>query len=175
MKKSWLLLAVATLLWAAPGEARAPELPIVPKLDPVRYAGHWHEIASIPHWFERGCSLTTATYTLAADGRLHILNECLRDGKPYQARAVAWHTGIAHDGEFNVRFIWPFSSAYWVIALDPRYQWAMVGHPSRHYLWILSRKRHLDFGIYKQLIQKAVALGYDPAKIQLTPQPNSQN
>jgi apolipoprotein D and lipocalin family protein len=168
MKKIWMVLAAAALLWVAPTEAQNPNLPIVPQLDRARYVGRWYEVAYIPHWFERGCSNTTATYTLAADGRLNVLNECIRDGKAHQAHGVAWHTGQGRDGEFNVRFFWPFNAPYWVIALDPEYQWAMVGQPTRRCLWILSRKRHLNFTIYKSLIQKAVSLGYNPAQIQLT-------
>jgi apolipoprotein D and lipocalin family protein len=168
MKKIWGILSAALFLCVIAGEARAPALPIVPQLDPARYVGRWYEVAYIPHWFERGCSNTTATYSLTTDGRINILNECLRRGKIHQARAVAWHAGSGSDGEFSVRFFWPFNAPYWVIALDPEYQWAMVGQPSRRYLWILSRKRHLNFTIYKQLIQKAVSLGYNPAQIQLT-------
>ena len=164
MKKIWMVLAAAALLWVAPTEAQNPNLPIVPQLDRARYVGRWYEVAYIPHWFERGCSNTTATYTLAADGRLNVLNECIRDGKAHQAHGVAWHTGQGRDGEFNVRFFWPFNAPYWVIALDPEYQWAMVGQPSRHSLWILSRKRHLDFTIYKQLIQKADEAMYEAKK-----------
>jgi apolipoprotein D and lipocalin family protein len=175
MNKIWLVLAATALLWAAPGEARVPDLPIVPKLDPARYIGRWYEIAFIPHGFERGCSNMTETYTRAVDGRINVLNECLRDGKPQQTRAVAWHNGPGRNGEFNIRSVWPLNSPYWVIALDPQYQWAMVGHPSRRSLWILSRKRHLDFTIYKQLIHQAVSLGYDPAQIQQMSQSKQRN
>ena len=151
-------------------EARAPELSVVREVDPALYLGHWYEIALIPHWFERGCSDTTATYASRPDGRIDVLNECLRDGKPHQAKAVAWHVGQGRNGKFKVQFFWPFSGPYWVIAVDPDYQWAVVGHPSRRYFWILSRKATLAPTLYNQLVQQAVALGYDPSQIQQTPQ-----
>ena len=145
---------------------------VVPDVDPQRYVGLWYEIAFIPHWFEKGCSNTTATYEARSDGRIDVLNQCLRDGKPHKARAVAWHVGDGKDGKFKVRFFWPFSGKYWVIALDPNYQWAMVGHPSRRYLWILSRHPTLDPVIYDRLLRQAVAVGYDPARIRRTIQRN---
>jgi apolipoprotein D and lipocalin family protein len=144
-------------------------LKVVPDVDPQKYVGQWYEIALIPHWFERGCSDTTATYSLRSDGRIDVLNQCLRHRKPHQARAVAWHAGEGRDGKFKVRFFWPFSGHYWVIALDPDYQWAMVGHPSRRYFWILSRTPTLDPALYNRLIAQAAALGFDPARIQRTP------
>jgi apolipoprotein D and lipocalin family protein len=168
MKKIWPGMMLGLLCVAA--EAHAPELPVVSHVDAGRYMGRWYEIGFIPHWFERGCFDTTATYAARSDSRIDVANECLRDGKPHRATAQAWHNGPGSDGKFKVRFFWPFTAPYWVIALDPDYQWAMVGHPSRHYLWILSRTPHLDRKIYDTLIQKAAALGYNTAEIQLTPQ-----
>jgi len=153
-----------------PAVAAQRDLPVASEVDPAKYAGTWYEIALIPHWFERGCSETTARYTIRPDGRIDVVNTCQRDGKPHQAKAVAWHNGPGQDGKFKVRFFWPFSGHYWVIALDSRYQWAMVGHPSRKYLWILSRKPTLDAAIYDRLLQQATQLGYSPQSIKRTPQ-----
>ena len=46
--------------------------------------------------------------------------------------------------KLKVWFFWPFKGDYWIIDLDPDYQWAVVGVPSRKYLWILSRTPTLD-------------------------------
>ena len=147
---------------------RAADLPVVADVDPVKYLGKWYEIALIPHWFERGCTNTTANYSQGKNGKIDVWNECIRDGKPHKATAVAWHAGEGRDGKFRVRFFWPFSGAYWVIALDPNYQWAVVGHPSRRYFWILSRTPTMDENLYASLIQKATQLGYDASRIQKT-------
>ncbi len=171
MNKTWFGIVVAAFLGTSlRAGAQVRDLPVIQDVDPARYLGHWHEIALIPHWFERGCSDTTATYSLAADGRIRVLNACLRDGKLHRANAVAWHVGSARDGKFKVQFFWPFSGHYWVIALDPDYQWAVVGHPSRRYFWILSRRPTMAPTLYNQLVQQAVALGYDSSQIQLTTQ-----
>ena len=50
---------------------------------------------------------------------------------------------------------------YWVVALDPDYQWAVVGDPDREYLWILSREPAMDAGLFEQLKARAEAMGYD--------------
>jgi apolipoprotein D and lipocalin family protein len=41
-----------------------PELRTVPHVDIERYVGTWYEIASFPQRFQRGCTGTTATYTI---------------------------------------------------------------------------------------------------------------
>lgn len=165
-----LLLLIALLCAAYSVPAAHADLPVVQDVDPVRYLGRWYEIAFIPHWFERGCSHTTANYSAGKEGRIDVVNECMREGKSHQATAVAWHTGPGRDGKFKVRFFWPFSGRYWVIALDPNYQWAMVGHPSRRYLWILSRQPTLSTEIYERLLRQAAEQGFDPTRIVKTEQ-----
>lgn len=59
---------------------------------------------------------------------------------------------------------------YWVIALDPDYQWAMVGAPDADYLWILSRTPRLDEGIRERLLARAAAMGYPVEEVVDSPQ-----
>ena len=55
-------------------------------------------------------------------------------------------------------FVW---GDYWIIALDPDYQWSLVGAPSREYLWILARKPTLETSQVQRLLEKAKALNFD--------------
>ena len=48
---------------------------------------------------------------------------------------------------------------YWVLALDPDYQWALVGEPGRKYLWILSRLPEMERGRFEQLKATAESMG----------------
>ena len=43
------------------------------RVDLLRYLGTWHEIASFPQSFQRGCTATTATDTLRPDGDIDVL------------------------------------------------------------------------------------------------------
>jgi apolipoprotein D and lipocalin family protein len=70
-----------------------------------------------------------------------------------------------------VQFFWPFSGHYWIVALDPDYRWALVGHPDRTYLWILSRTPQMDAALYTSLVERARELGYDVSRLVRTPQP----
>ena len=54
----------------------------VPYVDITKYSGVWYEQAVIQFYFERGCSKTTATYSLNADGKsIRVDNSCVRNGK----------------------------------------------------------------------------------------------
>lgn len=152
--------------------AGGPPLRTVEQVDLARYAGTWYEIASFPTRFQRGCTATTATYALRDDGLVAVRNRCLRDGGESAIEGVAWPVDESH-ARLRVRFFWPFSGAYQVIALDPEYRWAMVGHPSRDYLWILSRTPRLDDAVYRALVAEAEAQGFEVARLVRTPQPDA--
>lgn len=178
-RRTALPALLAAALWAlpsGPGCAQRPPPPAVAHdVDLARYAGRWYEIASFPQWFQRGCVATRATYTLRADGRLDVVNECRDetfDGEIRRANGVAWPVDPeASLAKLKVQFIWPFSGDYWIIDLDPEYRFAAVGSPSRKYLWILSRTPTMDPGTYEALLRRVASKGYDLGRLRVTPQP----
>lgn len=163
-----LLTCLALVSISHPASAAAP-VTSVPEMELSRYAGHWYEIAHLPVSFQRQCvSDITATYALRADGTISVHNACRTgDGEQAIADGVA-RTVQDHPGRLQVRFVpgwlsWvPLVWAdYWVIALDPDYQWAVVGDPDREYLWILSREPAMDAALFARLKARAEAMGYD--------------
>jgi len=166
-------LAVVALLAGACASLgpRRPPLATVPSVDLQRYAGKWFEIAAYPHFFQRGCTGSTAEYAALPDGRISVTNRCVKNGESVTVRGVARVVPGSGNARLKVRIgPAPFAGDYWVIALDSRdYQWAVVGHPSRNYLWILARRPTLDPALYQRLLREIERLGYDPARIVKTP------
>jgi apolipoprotein D and lipocalin family protein len=78
--------------------------------------------------------------------------------------------GDPSNAKLEVEFFWPFRGAYWIIELDPDYQYAVVGHPSRAYLWILARRPTMDDALYKELLRRVALHGYDLTPIERTVQ-----
>lgn len=149
-------------------------LATVPYVDLNRYLGTWYEIASYPAWFQRGCTGTTAEYAQLPDGRIRVINRCFKnslDGPLKESTGKAEVVDKHANARLKVWFFWPFKGDYWIIDLDPDYRWAVVGVPSRKYLWILSRTPTLDDAIYQGIIGRLRGQGYDPARLQRTPQP----
>jgi apolipoprotein D and lipocalin family protein len=71
----------------------------------------------------------------------------------------------------KVQFFWPFRGDYVIIDLDEKkYRYAVVGHPSRDYLWILSRTPQMDDGTYREILSKISKQGYDLNRIKEYPQ-----
>ncbi|MCC7441148.1 MAG: lipocalin family protein [Bdellovibrionales bacterium] len=170
-----LLLAPALLAVPPALASEPPELQVVPRLDPSRYAGTWYEIASFPQNFQRGCVATKAEYRLRPDGDIDVRNSCRRDrldGELREAHGKAWITDPTTNAKLRVRFFWPFSGKYWVIELGEEYEYAVVGHPNRDYLWILSRTPQLPEETYERLLQRLEDVHhYDLTRLKKTLQP----
>jgi apolipoprotein D and lipocalin family protein len=65
-----------------------------------------------------------------------------------------------------VTFFWPFFGDYWIIDLGPNYEYAVIGEPSRKYLWILSRTPKVDDALYAELTSRLAGKGYDESKLE---------
>jgi len=148
-----------------------PELPVVPHVDLTRYLGKWYEVASFPQSFQKGCTATTATYTLRPDGTIGVLNECRLerpDGELKRAEGYAKIDDPVSNAKLRVTFFWPFFGDYWILELGPDYSYSVVGHPSRDYLWILSRRPQLPQATMDGILRRVRALGFDTARLQYT-------
>ncbi len=169
----WLLLAAASTALLGGCGGKHPHLPTVERVDLDRYLGTWYEIARYPAPFQEGCVATSATYSLRDGGGIRVLNRCLVerfDGELREAEGRAKIVDRDTNARLKVTFFWPFYGDYWVLDLGPDYEWALVGEPSRKYLWILSRSRQMDPAVYAAIVARLPALGYAPERL-LAPHP----
>jgi apolipoprotein D and lipocalin family protein len=75
------------------------------------------------------------------------------------------------NAKLKVRFFWPFSGDYWIVDLGSAYEYAVVGHPKRNYLWILSRSRQMDPAVYNEILECLKKQHYDVTQLNKTLQP----
>jgi apolipoprotein D and lipocalin family protein len=168
---AFALLALGGCLSSA--RQASPPLSVVPCVDLERYAGVWYEIARYPHRFQEGCVGSRATYALRDDGKISVLNECYEEsfsGKLRTAQGKAWVVDKETNAKLKVSFFWPFSGDYWIIDLGEDYEYAVVGHPTRKYLWILSRTKEMEESLYREILVRLREKGYDTSKLIRTPQ-----
>jgi apolipoprotein D and lipocalin family protein len=169
-----MLLCLAAMATAAVVSAEDPPLEVVRSVDLERYLGTWYEIASYPAWFQRGCTAVTAEYSRRDDGLIRVVNSCNQgslDGKLKQSTGRARVVEGSANAKLEVSFFWPIWGDYWIIDLDPEYRWAVVGVPSRKFLWILSRTRGMDESLFQEIAGRLQAKGYDPSRLNRTLQP----
>lgn len=153
----------------------AQPLDTVPHVDLNRYLGKWYEIASIPQYFQRQSVRDVSAEYAAADGNISVINRCITaNGETKIARGQARVVDKVSQAKLEVTFVKLFGwlyllgGDYWVIDLAEDYRYAVVGHPTLKYAWILAAKPQLSAtdlaGIESRLQQK----NYDTCSILTT-------
>jgi len=169
---AWSLLVLFSL--AGCSTMKTPPPHTVAHVDLDRYLGRWYVIANIPYFLENGKVASYDTYAKRPDGKMDNIFT-FRKGS-FDAPEQSWNgtarvTNLATNAEWKVGFIWPVTSTYLVLELDPDYRWAVVGTPGRGLLWILARERQLSAADYEHILGLIEQQGYDRTKIVPVPQP----
>lgn len=163
------ILAVFTSICLASCSTQQ-DLATVSNVDIAKYMGKWYEIASFPQRFQKGCSCTVAEYSLKGNGTVKVDNSCNVDGEKKQSIGTAKVVDKNTNAKLKVSFFWPFWGKYWIIDLADDYSYAVVGHPNREYLWILSRSADMNTELYDKIVARAKAKGFDITMLQKTVQ-----
>ena len=160
------------------GKIMTAELKVVPYVKLERYTGTWYEIARYPQRFQEGCVASKAVYELGQNGKIQVYNECRQgslEGPVKSVRGKAKVVDPATNAKLKVTFFWPFYGDYWIIDLGQNYEYAVVGHPSRKYLWVLSRTPEMEESVYRGIEERLEKQGYDTGRLMRTPQPGAKN
>ena len=165
MRKGVTFVFLLLIGWMALAD-QAPLL-AVESVDLERYMGRWFAIASIPTSFERQCAQgTTAEYQLMENGKVQVINTCYdTDGNVDIARGAAWLPNRVESSKLKVSFVkflggWWFGAPYWIIDLAADYSFAVVGHPSRTFGWVLCRTPAMPEEVLSGIIERLELQGY---------------
>jgi len=146
---------------------RAP-VRTVERVDLPRYMGDWYVIAEIPNFAEKHCVGSVESYALRADGGIDNWFSCRKKSFDAPLKRVTSATARIADPRTNaswhLRFLKVVSVDYFILDLDPDYQWAMIGHPSRSYGWIIARSKTLPEPLYQGILGRAQSQGYEPTR-----------
>ncbi|QKF76797.1 lipocalin family protein [Arcobacter defluvii] len=160
-----LILFCFTILLTA-CSSKNPPLQTVQKVELNKYLGTWYEIARYEHFFERNCKNVTANYSMMNEETIKVINRCTKIQTNEKKEAIGRAYAIDEtNSKLKVSFFRPFYGDYWVLMLDENYKYAVVGTPSREYLWILARDSKLDEKIKNEILQKLPSLEFDSSKL----------
>jgi apolipoprotein D and lipocalin family protein len=110
---------------------------------------------------------------LSDKGYVIVKNSCNKGsvtGELTTAEGKAFVVKNSGNAKLKVQFFWPFKGDYWIIDLANDYSYAVVGDPSKKYLWILSRTPQMTETTYQEILTRIAAMGYDLSKIVKTKQ-----
>ena len=171
----FLCFALLALLVAGCASGNKPAPASVANVDLDRYMGRWYVISNIPYFLEKHKVASYDTYARKVDGTL--VNKFTFRDKAFAAPEKTWE-GTAKiidpsNAIWKVSFIWPVSSTYRILALDPNYQWSVVSNGDADLIWVLSRERHLSPETYAAIVNDLRLRGLPADKLVTVPQPET--
>lgn len=160
-----------------------PALKTVGTCETTRFMGTWYVVGVKPTMFETTCSNAVEKYTLLdekAKNDIDIDFQYSQKEDPFdptnKVKSLPQKGWVQGDriksGDWKVSPFWPVKMPYPIIELDEKdYSYAVIGYPSRDYVWILSRTPTMKESLYKDIENKLVTNHqYDLAGMRKVPQ-----
>lgn len=150
-----------------------PPLDVAQSVELSRFQGAWYELAHLSRSTQVDCVGTKAYYKLVDAANLEVVHEChikTVDGPANVSRVTA----KVPDGAVPAKWTMSFGAHegdYWILEVGQNYEYAVVGHPSRRYLWVLSRTPKLDPTVMNGILERARDKQFPVDKLEYTPQP----
>jgi apolipoprotein D and lipocalin family protein len=166
--------AFLAFLLCCPHPAAAQSATPVSTLDANRFTGSWNEIARFPVRREKQCIGREIVLCAVGDkaNSLQLVTSCQVKSDQFNARNDKGKFDKRGTGALTLSRLLILHSRYWVLAIDPGYNWVLVGTPNHKSLWILSRLPTIPPDQLAEIKSKARAQGFDISKLIAIPQPN---
>ena len=157
--------------------SRQPDLTALDRrIEVERFMGDWYVLAFIPIDFlffsEADAHDAVESYRLDDEGGIDI-TYTFRDGSFDAEPTVMKQRGRVHDEalgtDWRVQLLWPFWATYLIAWLDDAYEHAIIGVPSRRYVWVLARSPRATDDKWSELIDRVAELGYDTDLLRRVP------
>ena len=144
-------------------------LPYPKEFDPAKYLGKWFEVARLPSPSQPGKALATAEYTLGKNNDEIVVKNTAYDNDGKSVQTIVGKAKILSGAppRFAVSFgpVLTEQANYYVLHVSKKYDVAVVGHPSRKSLWVLSRKPNLREKRLDRMIGIAKKAGFDTDRL----------
>lgn len=146
----------------------------VDHIDIKRFMGDWYVPYGRTSFLEKGAHNSLEQYKWNEDKkRIDIQFTYLKnsfEGKRVSIPQKAWIENQNSNAHWKVQPIWPLKLDYLVIALDPNYQWTVIGVPSQSYLWLMTREPMISEELKDKILKQVEETGYDVHDIKKIPQ-----
>lgn len=139
------------------------------RVDPLRYAGRWYEVARLPNKLQANCVSVTADWARGSDGVFDVTQTCHTGpagSEDKTLRASGRFVDTATSATFRMEFLGGLIQRdYLIVDRADDYSWCMLTMPNPKYLWIMSRKPDVSPTEKAALVAHAHGLGYDVTKL----------
>jgi apolipoprotein D and lipocalin family protein len=157
-----------------------PALQTVASCETAKVMGTWFVQGVKPTMFEKTCSNAVEIYSFAPEKKGHDIDIDFKYNKedpitsPLKSLPQkGWIQGDkTNTGEWKVSPFWPVKMPYLILEVDnDKYDWIVIGYPSRAYCWIMSRRPNFPEKTYDMLVDRLKEKHqYDLAGLRKVPQ-----
>lgn len=159
---AWIVLSATWLVWATGCFTfkQHGELPTAGSVNLQSVLGTWYVQGAMTTMLDRNPTDAIFVFSQNLDGTLRAEYEFKPDRpdantKIYTAKVLVGDT----PADWKVQFLWPFRNDYRVLHMDG--DTLMLGHPTRKYLYIMSRAKSLNYDKMEWLLDLAASRGFD--------------
>ena len=146
-----------------------PPLPFPQEFDSTKYLGKWYEVARLPTPAQKGKTLATAEYSAGEKENEIIVVNTAYDTEGKQLANIKGKAQIqpGNPPRLIVSFgpVAPTEPNYFVMYVDDKYQYAVVGQPNRKSLHILARTVPVSQKRLTELVAIATKAGFPTDKL----------
>lgn len=159
------LLLSSTLIWSLTATAQSPTP--VPKLEVDQLTSPWYEQARLQNKHEKVCLTDNVILYSLGDKKntFQLVVSCLTKNAIGQSWNGNGKLDAAGSGRLKLKWIWPFTHPYWIVAAAPDMQWMVVGTPNHKSLWLVTRTQNPPPEAVSEMRARAAAEGYDVSKL----------
>ena len=136
------LVFLFALLFSACATNKAPNQTLAENVDLNRFMGTWYVHGYRPTAIDKEAWNATEHYELLANGKIQTTYKFRKgspDGRLKTYKPVGTVYNRESNAEWRMRFFGLINAPYYVLYVDPNYDYTVIGHPNKKYAWIMSR------------------------------------
>lgn len=169
----YLVLALLVSAVAACSVMPPDDFPRAERVDLDRFVGTWYVIAHIPPDVTSNAYNSVERYERAGEDRIRTVFT-YRDGGFDGGRERMEMTGFVQPGTNNAVWamqpFWPVRMENTISYVDPDYATTIVARSKRDWVWIMARTPTVPDEVYRDLVARVEALGYEMDDLRRVPQ-----
>lgn len=167
-----LQLLAGLFLISACSYNQPPNQELASQVDIDRFMGTWYVHGYTPTVIDKNAWNATESYQRLTNGDIqttYSFSKGSADGKTKTYQPIGSIVDTETNALWKMRFFGIITAAYYVVYVDPSYEFTVIGHPNKKYAWIMSRSSSIDEKRYSLLRAELAKRDYDLSHFKRVP------
>lgn len=167
MRLHWISIVFVFL---ASTSAMAGNIKTLDQVNLGDFVGTWYRVSSNPVIFEPKCRCARQILTPQPDGRVAVLNTCIKANKKTVDVSGFADALDSSGSKLVVDFGFPWKGSYWIVAFDKNLGYAVVTDKWGYSLYVMSRTPEISADLYSQIVDQLKTAQINVSRLVVQPQ-----